>query len=98
VGEARVYVELEVRRVPCRRCGKVKQEKLPWLSDNGSRSLSDDAAGRQTIRDVACELHLDWKTVKDLEQYMREQLQRTGTPTPRAVGIDEISIRKRPVL
>jgi transposase len=44
---------------------------------------------------VAKELRLDWKTVKELEkQYMREQLHRIGTPGPRIIGIDEVSIRK----
>ena len=48
-----------------------------------------------TIQDVAKEVHLDWKTVKELEkQYMREQLRRTGTPAPQVIGVDEISIRK----
>ena len=28
------------------------------------------------------------------QQYMREQLRRAGTPGPRALGIDEVSIRK----
>ena len=44
---------------------------------------------------MAKELPLDWHTVKALEkQYMRAQLARAGTPGPRAIGIDEISIRK----
>jgi transposase len=44
---------------------------------------------------MARELRLDWKTVKALDkEYMREQLRRTGTPGPKAIGIDEISIRK----
>jgi hypothetical protein len=44
---------------------------------------------------VAKELHLDWDSVKTLEkQYMPAQLRRAGTPAPRAIGIDEISIRK----
>jgi len=48
-----------------------------------------------TIADVAKELRLDWKTVKELDkQYMQEQLRRTGMPAPRVIGIDEISIRK----
>ena len=47
-----------------------------------------------TIRDIATELHLDWETVKDLnEQYMRAQLARAGTPGPLAIGVDEISFR-----
>jgi transposase len=44
---------------------------------------------------VAKEFHLNWKTVKALEkQYMQEQLRRAGTPGPKIIGIDEVSIRK----
>ena len=99
-GDTRVYLEVEVRRVHCRSCGAVKQEKLPWLADNPFYTKRFAFfVGRRcraaTIRDVARELHLDWKTVKELEkQYMREQLRRVGTPGPTVLGIDEISIRK----
>ena len=48
-----------------------------------------------TIKDVSKEVHLDWKTVKALEkEYMGEQLHRTGTPVPKAIGIDEVSVKK----
>lgn len=48
-----------------------------------------------SVSDVAREMKLDWHTVKDLDKiYMREQLARTGPPTPKVVGVDEISIRK----
>jgi transposase len=99
-GEARVYLEGEIRRVLCRPCRKVKQEKLPWISANPFYTkrfafFVGRRCRKETIRDVARELHLDWKTVKDLEtQYMREQLRRTGTPAPKVLGIDEVSIRK----
>jgi transposase len=44
---------------------------------------------------VAEELHLHWSSVKELDkQYMRAQLAKAGTPAPKAIGIDEISIRK----
>jgi transposase len=91
---------LDIRRVQCRRCGKVKQEKLSFLSGNplytkrfafyvGKRCTSS------TMKDVAKELHLDRKTVKELEkQYMTEKLRRAGKPRPKVIGIDEISIRK----
>jgi transposase len=100
-GDMRIYLELEVRRVHCRGCGKVKREHLDFLADNpfytkrfayyvGRRCRS------AAIKDIAQELHLDWDTVKELDkQYMRAQLARAGTPRPQAIGIDEISIRKR---
>jgi len=89
-----------VRRVACRRCGAVKRERLDFLADNAHFTKRFAFyVGRRcrqaSIRDVAKELKLDWDTVKTLEkQYMQAQLKRAGTPGPRAIGIDEISIRK----
>ena len=96
----RVYLELEIRRVDCKRCGNVKQEKLDWLADNPFDTKRFACfVGRRcrtmTITDVAQETHLDWWTVRKLEmEYMREQVRRAGTPGPTVVGIDEISVRK----
>ena len=84
----------------CRSCGKVKRERLEFLADNplytkrfayyvGRRCHSS------TIKEVAEELHLHWSSVKELDkQYLRAQLAKAGTPAPKAIGIDEISIRK----
>jgi transposase len=76
----------------------VKRERLDWLADNSryTRRFAF-AVGRRsrtaTVKDVAEELDLDWKTVKDLDKlYMAEQLRRAGDPTPTVIGIDEISI------
>ena len=33
-GDTRIILELEVRRIDCRRCGKVKRERLDFLADN----------------------------------------------------------------
>jgi transposase len=93
-------LEIESLRVRCPSCGKVKQEKLAWLSSNPCYTKRFAFfVGRRcrtsTIQDIAHELHLDWSTVKELDQqYMQEQLRRAGTPGPRAIGIDEVSIRK----
>ncbi len=100
-GDTRAYLELEVRRLFCRDCGKVKREKLDFLADNPLYTKRFAFyVGRRcwqaTIKDVAKELKLDWHAVKELEkQYMREQLRRAGTPAPKAIGIDEVSIRRR---
>ena len=78
----------------------MKQEQLGWLASNPFYTKRFAFfVGRRcrtaTIQDVARELHLNWKTVKELDQqYMREQLRRAGNPAPTAIGIDEISIRK----
>ena len=99
-GPFRILLELEVRRVRCRRCGTVKRERLDFLADNPRYTKRFAVhVGRRcrqaSIRDVARELRLDWETVKTLEmQYMRAQLARAGRPGPKAIGIDEISVRK----
>ena len=99
-GVLQIYLALAVRRVKCNRCGKVKHERLTWLADNPFYTkrfafLVGRRCRAATIRDVANELRLDWHSVKELEkQYMREQLRRVGTPGPRVIGIDEISIGK----
>ena len=56
----------------CRRCGLVKQEKLPWIADNPLYTkrfafLVGRRCRASTLKDVAKELHLDWQTVKSLE-------------------------------
>jgi transposase len=99
-GDTRVYLELEIRRVACRRCGRVKREGLAFLADNPFYTQRfAHYVGRRcrsaTIKDVAQELHLDWHTVKELEkQYLRAQLAKAGTPGPKVIGIDELSIKK----
>lgn len=90
-----------MRRVECRRCGKVKRERLEFVADNpfytkrfayyvGRRCRS------ATIKDIAEELKLDWHAVKELDkQYMAAQLAKAGSPGPKVIGIDEVSISKR---
>ena len=89
-----------MRRVECRQCGKVKLEKLDWLSSNPSYTkrfafFVGKRCRSMTIQAVAKEERMDWHTVKDMDkQYTQEQLDRASRPNPKVVGIDEISIGK----
>jgi transposase len=84
-GDTRIFLELEVRRVECHRCGKVKRERLDFLADNPfyTKRFAYYVGRRcrgETIKDVAEELALDWHTVKAPDmQYMEAQLKRMGT-------------------
>jgi transposase len=99
-GDTRLYLAFAVRRVDCRSCGQVKREQLSFLADN--TQYTERFAyyvGRRcraaTMQAGAKELYLAWHAVKDLEkQSMRAQLARAGTPGPKGIGIDEISLRK----
>lgn len=81
----------------------MRREGLEWLLDSPFCSkrfayVIGEKCQTQTIQDVAKEHMLDWHTVKELDKrYMEEQLKRAGKPSPRVVGIDEISLRKRHV-
>ena len=69
-GDTRIFLELEVRRLDCRSCGKVKRERLDFLADNPHYTKRFAYyVGRRcraaTIKDVAADLKLDWHTVRD---------------------------------
>jgi transposase len=91
---------LDIRRIECKGCGAVKQERLNWLADYPfyTKRFAFFVGRRcraMTIKEVAQETHLDWWTVRRLEMaYMREQLRRMGRPGPKVIGIDELSIHK----
>ena len=99
-GALRLYLRFEIRRLHCRRCNAVKRERLSFLADNPfyTKRFAYYVGQRcraSSIKEVAEELQLDWDTVKELEkQYMQAQLDRVGMPGPKAIGIDEISVRK----
>lgn len=99
-GGRRIYLETGVRRVFCPACNAVRQERLDFLSANSryTKRFALDAGrrcARSSVKDIARELHLEWHVVKRLElEYMREQLRRAGNPSPKVIGIDEVSIAK----
>ncbi len=99
-GDTRVFVDIELRRVRCMQCAAVRKESIDAVI--GSPFVTKRFAfyvGRRchsaTIHDVAKELHLSWRTVKDLDiAYMTAQLERRPPAPPSVLGIDEISIRR----
>lgn len=97
----RIYLEFEYRRIVCPQCNAVRQETLSWLAD--SRRFTqrfENEIGRQcremSIKRVAEIYHLSWFQVQRMEMaYMNRLLAKHPMPeTIRAIGIDEISIRK----
>src|SRR4249920_1071063 len=62
-GDTRIFLELEVRRLDCRSCGKVKRERLDFLADNPHYTKRFAYyVGRRcraaTIKDVAADLNV----------------------------------------
>ena len=79
----------------------MKTERLEWWADNPHFTRRFAVyVGRlcreMTVKRVSALLHLTWDQVKDLEkQYMQAVLANAPAVRPRAIGIDEVSIRKR---
>jgi transposase len=99
-GDLEVYLQFERRRISCKRCGKIRQETLSWLSDNPFYTKRfaiyvGQRCQEQSIKSVAEELRLDWKTVKELDkEYMKEQLIHAEECQPKCIGVDEISVKQ----
>jgi len=78
----------------------VTMEHLAWLADHPLTTKRfalhiGERCRKESIKDVAEEFGLDWRRVKEMEmQYMQAQLAQAPAPEPKAIGIDEISIRK----
>jgi transposase len=100
-GATRIYLEFEYRRVACPRCKAVKRETLSWLAQSARFTQRfEDRIGElcreMTVTRVA-ELHqLSWDQVWRMEKsYMRRLLERhPPSEHLRAIGVDEISVRK----
>jgi transposase len=75
-------------------------ERLDWLAKNPRftqrYAMHVGALCREMTNKAVAELeHLHDSTVKDLDKiYMEKQVARAGLPAPRAIGVDEIAIRK----
>lgn len=91
---------MEKRRTKCKETGLVKQESFEWLAKNAFYTkrfawLIGKRCQTSTIKDVAKEYQLSWRTVKNMEkEYMEEKLKRAEEIAPEIIGVDEISIRK----
>lgn len=99
-GGKHVYLRFRLRRVRCKRCG-VRRERLEFLASPPKFTLRfEDEIGRRlrdtTITAVAALLGLKFDQVRRIEQaYMTRLLASVPLEAPRAIGIDEISVRKR---
>lgn len=96
----RIYLEFERWRVHCPMCNGVHVEHLDWLAKNPRYTQRFAMHVGKLCRDmpnktVAEMERLHHSTVKDLDKlYMQQQVDLAGLPAPRAIGIDEIAIRK----
>ena len=91
LGEYRVFLKADIRRVKCKQCNKVKRESIEdFIKHMHTTRRYMLFIGRRcresSIKAIAEEQNLDWRTVKALEtEYMQEQLDN------RALSVLELS-------
>lgn len=96
-GRVKVFIEVEVRRLRCRTCGKKFDEKLPFLVSPKARVTRMfewqmvEMRSFMSISDVARWLDVDWRTVKDAEKrVLKARYKRIDLKRARIIGIDEM--------
>ena len=94
------YFIYEMRRVECRRCGKVKVERVPWAegkqrSTKALRWFLASWAKRLSWQETAQEFGVSWervwRAVGMAVEWGRERMQLEGVAT---IGVDEIAWQK----
>jgi transposase len=100
IGSKRVFLDYEVQRLECRRCGKIRQEKLGFADPRFSyghafERYALDLSKHMTIQDVARHLGISWDAIKEIQK--RDLTRRFSRPclkNVKRIAIDEISVLK----
>jgi transposase len=100
IGLKKVFLDLEVQRVSCRRCEQVRQVDLGFADPRVSYSRAFaryalDLSKHMTIQDVARHLGISWDVIKDIQK--EDLTRRFSKPCLKKVmriAIDEIAVHK----
>jgi transposase len=100
IGHKRVFLDLAVQRIGCRRCGGIRQVDLGFADPRFSYTQAFERYALElsrmmTIRDVARHLNVSWDMIKEIQK--RDLTKRFSKPPVRhlkRIAIDEISVRK----
>jgi transposase len=100
IGSKKVFLDFEVQRLECRRCGKIRQEKLGFADPRFSYShaferYALDLSKHMTIQDVARHLGISWDVIKEIQKRdLTRKFSRQCLKNVRRIAIDEISVLK----
>ena len=95
-----MWLEAEVRRLDCRRCGRVRTEQVPWARPKArhSRDFEDVVAWLAQHTDkttISTLLRSSWATVDGIiARVVGEQINSTRLAGLLRIGVDEVSYRK----
>jgi transposase len=98
IGHRSTWLEYEVQRVECLRCGIVRQVEVGFAEPKKRHTrafarLALELSQMSTIEDAARFLGVSWDTVKDIQKAdLKKRYKRIKLGKLKWIGIDEISI------
>lgn len=99
-GSSKLLLEAEIRRLDCRRCGRVRTEDVAWARPRArhSRDFEDTVAWLAQRTDkttITRLLRTSWETVAGIvERVVAEQIDHRRLEGLLRIGVDEVSYRK----
>jgi transposase len=100
LGACRLLLEAEIRRLSCRRCGRVRTEQVPWARPcaRHTRDLEDVVAylaQRVDKTTVARLLRVSWEAVANIvTRVVADQIDDSRLDQLYRIGVDEVFYRK----
>lgn len=100
IGRKPTFVDFDVPRVKCLKCGNIRQVKIGFADSRRSYTKAFERyvlelSRHMTIKDVARHLNTSWDIVKDIQKrYLEKRFKSPRLKHLRTIAIDEISIGK----
>lgn len=100
LGSSKLWLQASIRRLSCRRCGRVRTEAVPWARPRArmSRDFEDVVAWLAQRTDkttITWLLRTSWETVAGIvERVVAEQIDSGRLTGLLRIGVDEVSYRK----
>lgn len=100
LGASKVFLRAEIRRLSCRRCGRVVTEQVPWARPGArfTRDFEDVVtwlAQRMDKTAITRLLRCSWEAVAHIvTRVVAEQLDEARLQDVYRIGVDEVSYRK----
>lgn len=100
LGASKLFLEAEIRRIHCRRCGRVRTEEVPWARPRArhTRDFEDVVAWLAQHTDkttITKLLRTSWETVDGIvARVVADHLDVRRLDDIYRIGVDEVSYRK----
>lgn len=98
IGMKKVFIQLEVKRIECRKCFCLKQVKVGFADEKKGYSkqrerFAIELSKKMSTQDVAKYLEMCWDTIKEIhKKYLENNYSKPILKHLETIAIDEIAI------